>query len=93
MKSLLSAAGGANFSNAAREAGLASVPLLGFDMGGTSTDVFHFDPARGELAWERSTGSEVAGLPLRSGNTTSTSRVTDLPKTIAVQRFSRTVMV
>ncbi len=49
---------------AARAAGLASVPLVGFDMGGTSTDVFHFDPARGELAWERSTGSEVAGLPL-----------------------------
>jgi len=49
---------------AARAAGMASVPLLGFDMGGTSTDVFHFDPARGELAWERSTGSEVAGLPL-----------------------------
>jgi len=49
---------------AARAAGLASVPLLGFDMGGTSTDVFHFDPARGALAWERSSGTEVAGLPL-----------------------------
>ncbi|MFM9048023.1 MAG: hydantoinase B/oxoprolinase family protein [Cyanobium sp.] len=49
---------------AAQAAGLASVPLLGFDMGGTSTDVFHFDPARGELAWERSSGTEVAGLPL-----------------------------
>ncbi|MGA1302842.1 MAG: hydantoinase B/oxoprolinase family protein [Cyanobium sp.] len=49
---------------AARAAGWASVPLLGFDMGGTSTDVFHFDPTRGELAWERSSGTEVAGLPL-----------------------------
>jgi len=49
---------------AARAAGLASVPLLGFDMGGTSTDVFHFDPDRGELAWERCSGTEVAGLPL-----------------------------
>ena len=49
---------------AARAAGLESVPLLGFDMGGTSTDVFHFDPARGELAWERSSSTEVAGLPL-----------------------------
>jgi len=49
---------------AARAAGWASVPLLGFDMGGTSTDVFHFAPDRGELAWERSSGTEVAGLPL-----------------------------
>ncbi|MFM7463871.1 MAG: hydantoinase B/oxoprolinase family protein, partial [Cyanobium sp.] len=49
---------------AARAAGWEAVPLLGFDMGGTSTDVFHFDPARGALAWERSSGTEVAGLPL-----------------------------
>ncbi|MFN6352487.1 MAG: hydantoinase/oxoprolinase N-terminal domain-containing protein, partial [Cyanobacteriota bacterium] len=49
---------------AARAAGLAHLPLVGFDMGGTSTDVFHFDPSRGDLAWERLTGTEVAGLPL-----------------------------
>ena len=49
---------------AARAAGWAAAPLVGFDMGGTSTDVFHFDPSRGELAWERLSGTEVAGLPL-----------------------------
>ncbi|MFN9660369.1 MAG: hydantoinase B/oxoprolinase family protein [Cyanobacteriota bacterium] len=49
---------------AARQAGLAEAPLLGFDMGGTSSDVFHFDPGRGELAWERQSGTDVAGLPL-----------------------------
>jgi 5-oxoprolinase (ATP-hydrolysing) len=49
---------------AARAAGLVELPLVGFDMGGTSTDVFHFDPARGDLAWERQSGTEVAGLPL-----------------------------
>jgi len=49
---------------AARAAGWAEAPMLGFDMGGTSTDVFHFDPTRGDLAWERLSGTEVAGLPL-----------------------------
>jgi len=49
---------------AARAAGWAASPLVGFDMGGTSTDVFHFDPARGDLAWERFNGTELAGLPL-----------------------------
>ena len=49
---------------AARAAGWGAAPLVGFDMGGTSTDVFHFDPARGPLAWERLNGTEVAGLPL-----------------------------
>ncbi|MFN9622467.1 MAG: hydantoinase B/oxoprolinase family protein [Cyanobacteriota bacterium] len=49
---------------AARLAGWGEAPLLGFDMGGTSTDVFHFDPARGAMAWERQTSMEVAGLPL-----------------------------
>jgi 5-oxoprolinase (ATP-hydrolysing) len=49
---------------AARQAGWGAVPLVGFDMGGTSTDVFHFDPARGALAWEPAGGTEVAGLPL-----------------------------
>jgi 5-oxoprolinase (ATP-hydrolysing) len=49
---------------AARQAGWGAVPLVGFDMGGTSTDVFHFDPARGALAWEPLGGVDVAGLPL-----------------------------
>ncbi|MBM5818115.1 MAG: 5-oxoprolinase, partial [Cyanobacteria bacterium K_Offshore_surface_m2_239] len=49
---------------AARQAGWGEATLLGFDMGGTSTDVFHFAPERGELAWERLSGTEVAGLPL-----------------------------
>ena len=35
--------------------------LIGFDMGGTSTDVFHFDGA-----FERSFDSEVAGVRLRA---------------------------
>jgi len=39
-------------------------PLVGFDMGGTSTDVFHFDPARGEAAWERSVATRLDGLHL-----------------------------
>ncbi|MEI8251128.1 MAG: hydantoinase B/oxoprolinase family protein, partial [Synechococcus sp. ELA057] len=38
--------------------------LVGFDMGGTSTDVFHFDPARGEAAWERSAETRLDGLHL-----------------------------
>ncbi|MFM1799700.1 MAG: hypothetical protein RLZZ117_1978, partial [Cyanobacteriota bacterium] len=49
---------------AARQAGWGEAPLLGFDMGGTSTDVFHLASARGELARERLSGMEVAGLPL-----------------------------
>ena len=41
-------------------------PVVGFDMGGTSTDVFHWDPARGPLAWERQSESELAGLRLQA---------------------------
>lgn len=47
-------------------AGLPDQPVVGFDMGGTSTDVFHFDPARGALAWERLAETEVAGLRLQA---------------------------
>jgi 5-oxoprolinase (ATP-hydrolysing) len=47
-------------------AGLPAQPVVGFDMGGTSTDVFHFDPARGEAAWERSPETEIAGLRLQA---------------------------
>ena len=41
-------------------------PIVGFDMGGTSTDVFHFDPARREAAWERSSETSVEGLRLQA---------------------------
>ncbi|MFM7314131.1 MAG: hydantoinase B/oxoprolinase family protein [Cyanobium sp.] len=41
-------------------------PMVGFDMGGTSTDVFHFDPARGEAGWERSSETTVEGLRLQA---------------------------
>jgi 5-oxoprolinase (ATP-hydrolysing) len=47
-------------------AGLPDQPVVGFDMGGTSTDVFHFDPGRGALAWERLAETEVAGLRLQA---------------------------
>ncbi len=47
-------------------AGLPQQPVVGFDMGGTSTDVFHLDPGRGELAWERLAETEVAGLRLQA---------------------------
>jgi 5-oxoprolinase (ATP-hydrolysing) len=52
-------------------AGLPLQPIVGFDMGGTSTDVFHFDDrclsgAGGDLAWERSPATEIAGLELQA---------------------------
>ncbi|AFY28281.1 hydantoinase B/oxoprolinase family protein [Cyanobium gracile] len=48
----------------AEAAGFGDAPILGFDMGGTSTDVFHFDGSRGAVAWERSTETEIDGLRL-----------------------------
>jgi len=47
-------------------AGLPPQPIVGFDMGGTSTDVFHCDGRRGDLAWERSPTTEIAGLQLQA---------------------------
>jgi 5-oxoprolinase (ATP-hydrolysing) len=47
-------------------AGLPAQPVVGFDMGGTSTDVFHFDPGRGALAWERLPEVELSGLRLQA---------------------------
>ena len=47
-------------------ADLPEQPVVGFDMGGTSTDVFHFDPSRGEAAWERQSDTEIAGLRLQA---------------------------
>ncbi|MEA5392240.1 hydantoinase B/oxoprolinase family protein [Cyanobium gracile UHCC 0139] len=48
----------------AAAAGFGDGPILGFDMGGTSSDVFHFDGSRGEAAWERSNDTEIDGLRL-----------------------------
>lgn len=48
----------------AEAAGFGDGPILGFDMGGTSSDVFHFDGSRGEAAWERSNDTEIDGLRL-----------------------------
>ena len=50
----------------AGDSGLEPAPLIGFDMGGTSTDVFHVDPARGAAAWERSPEGEVGGVRLQA---------------------------
>ncbi|TVS03928.1 MAG: 5-oxoprolinase, partial [Cyanobium sp. PLM2.Bin73] len=47
-------------------AGQAPRPVVGFDMGGTSTDVFHFDPTLAGLAWERQPETEIAGLRLQA---------------------------
>ncbi len=47
-------------------AGLPPQPIVGFDMGGTSTDVFFFDGRRGDLAWERSPATEIVGLQLEA---------------------------
>ena len=47
-------------------AGEPDSPVVGFDMGGTSTDVFHFAPEQGELAWERLAETEIAGLRLQA---------------------------
>ncbi|MFM7269081.1 MAG: hydantoinase/oxoprolinase family protein, partial [Cyanobium sp.] len=48
----------------ARAAGLGGRPILGFDMGGTSTDVFHLEAADGDA--ERSPETLVAGLRLQA---------------------------
>ncbi len=48
----------------AAAAGFGDAPILGFDMGGTSSDVFHFDGSRGDAAWERSNETEIDGLRL-----------------------------
>ena len=48
----------------AQAAGLGGRPILGFDMGGTSTDVFHLEGAAGDA--ERSPETLVAGLRLQA---------------------------
>ncbi|QPN58361.1 hydantoinase B/oxoprolinase family protein [Synechococcus sp. CBW1107] len=41
-------------------------PIVGFDMGGTSTDVFHARPDASEGVWERREDTEIAGLTLQA---------------------------
>ena len=50
----------------ARQAGLADRPIVGFDMGGTSTDAFHLAAGAEPQAWESDPGSTIAGLPLQA---------------------------
>ncbi|MFM7394707.1 MAG: hydantoinase B/oxoprolinase family protein [Cyanobium sp.] len=51
---------------AARAAGFADRPLLGFDMGGTSTDVFHLEPGAGADGFEHRSETEIDGLRLQA---------------------------
>jgi 5-oxoprolinase (ATP-hydrolysing) len=51
---------------AARRAGLAEGPILGFDMGGTSTDVFHREGGAAGLGGERTSETEIVGLRLQA---------------------------
>ena len=51
---------------AARAAGFQDRPILGFDMGGTSTDVFHCDVGVGEEGWERRAETAIQGLRLQA---------------------------
>jgi 5-oxoprolinase (ATP-hydrolysing) len=51
---------------AARLAGLTSLPLLGFDMGGTSTDVFHLESGGAQPGAERNVETEIVGLRLQA---------------------------
>ena len=49
---------------AAEAAGLADQPLVGVDMGGTSTDVFCLPAGASDKDWERSAETKIAGLEL-----------------------------
>ena len=59
-------AGGMVGAVAAAAAACPGTPVVGFDMGGTSTDVFHFDPGQGEAGWERSSETTLDGLRLQA---------------------------
>ena len=48
----------------ARQAGFERQPLVGFDMGGTSTDVFCVPAGASDREWERSADTRIAGLQL-----------------------------
>ncbi|WP_094554062.1 hydantoinase B/oxoprolinase family protein [Synechococcus sp. 1G10] len=43
-----------------------SMPIVGFDMGGTSTDVFHVEAGGPSPGWERRQETEIAGLSLQA---------------------------
>ncbi|MCP9817895.1 hydantoinase B/oxoprolinase family protein [Synechococcus sp. Cruz-9H2] len=43
-----------------------STPIVGFDMGGTSTDVFHVEAGGPSPGWERRQETEIAGLSLQA---------------------------
>jgi 5-oxoprolinase (ATP-hydrolysing) len=47
-------------------AALGCLPLVGFDMGGTSTDVSWSEGASGGVAWQRREQAELDGLPLQA---------------------------
>ena len=66
----------------ARRAGFQQDPLVGFDMGGTSTDVFVCPPAH-PTALERSPETEVAGLQLLA------PRLPITPWLLAGDRYAR----
>ena len=51
---------------ALQQAGLPLQPVVGFDMGGTSTDVFHAGCSDGALHWQRSSETAIAGLHLQA---------------------------
>ena len=53
-------------SEALAQAGLPMQPVIGFDMGGTSTDVFYCPLREGELQWQRSPETAIAGLQLQA---------------------------
>ncbi|MCP9839742.1 hydantoinase B/oxoprolinase family protein [Synechococcus sp. J7-Johnson] len=43
-----------------------STPIVGFDMGGTSTDVFHVEAGGPPPGWDRRQETEIAGLSLQA---------------------------
>ena len=49
---------------AAQQAGVGHLPLVGVDMGGTSTDVFCLPAGAADRDWDRSPETEIAGLLL-----------------------------
>ncbi|MFN9872795.1 MAG: hydantoinase B/oxoprolinase family protein [Cyanobacteriota bacterium] len=51
---------------AARAAGFGDRPLLGFDMGGTSTDVFHLAPGAEANGFEHRSETQIDGLRLQA---------------------------
>ena len=61
--------GAVRVARSAAKSGATSAPngaIVGFDMGGTSTDVFHFDPGGEAGGWERCAEAEIAGVSLQA---------------------------